>query len=357
MKKETLKNFLNDRYTDQELEEILQWLDKNPYDPKNQRRSYEEWKNLNPDEELPDEKTLDELLYKIHHEINTRKSAPTIFKQTRLPLTWLTRVAAILLLPVTLFLLYTLSTQSVEEQPEMTKLSVDSLEIVAPVGSQTVVQLSDGSEVHLNHGSRLKYPYTFSGNTRDVVLTGEGFFNVAHNPEMPFVVHTRNMNVQAVGTAFNVFAYRDEPVVSTTLVEGKVFVEQTDKNGESKKLGAMLPGQHVVYNTEIGDVTSTKGDIEKYISWKDGKLIFKNESIVQITNRLSRWYSVEFRFADEAAKEFTYTATFVDEPLYQILDLLEIATPIRYKALSREKLPDGTWSKQQIIIETRKTNK
>ena len=356
MKKETLKNFLNDRYTDKELDEILQWLEKNPFDPQKREQSFEEWKKLNSDEELSDEKTLDELLHKIHHEINTRQPVPTGSKQTELPLTWLTRVAAILLLPVTLFLLYTLTEQT-DVEPEVVQLAVDSLEIVAPVGSQTVVQLSDGSEVHLNHGSRLKYPYTFSGNSRDVVLTGEGYFNVAHNPEMPFVVHTPNLNVRAVGTSFNVFAYANEPLVSTTLVEGKVLVERINKNNETKKLGAMVPGQHVEYHAETGNVNSTKGDIEKYISWKDGKLIFKNESIVQITNRLSRWYNVDFRFADEAAKSYTYTATFVDEPLYQILDLLEIATPVRYKALPREKLPDGTWSKQEIIIETRKTNK
>jgi ferric-dicitrate binding protein FerR (iron transport regulator) len=101
-------------------------------------------------------------------------------------------------------------------------------------------------------------------------------------------------------------------------------------------------------------VFSAEVDVENYVAWKDGKLIFKNEPIIKIINKLGRWYNVEFEFKDSESKQFTYTATFVDETLFQILDLLKIATPINYKTFPREKLPDGTFSKQKIIIESRK---
>ncbi len=113
----------------------------------------------------------------------------------------------------------------------------------------------------------------------------------------------------------------------------------------------MIPGQHVKYNIETEKIESKVGDIEKYVAWKDGKLIFKNESIVTIANKLSRWYNVEFEISDPEVREFTYTATFVDETVIQILDLMCIATPIKYKTLPRNKLPDGTFSKQKIKIE------
>ena len=86
----------------------------------------------------------------------------------------------------------------------------------------------------------------------------------------------------------------------------------------------------------------------------DGKLIFRNESIINITQELSRWYNVDFEFDNMSIKDFTYTATFVDETLFQILDLISIATPVSYKELPRKKLPDGTYSKQKIVLMKRK---
>ena len=260
--------------------------------------------------------------------------------------------AAILLLPVLAFLFYTLSEKSFE--PAMyANMAVDSVEIIAPIGSRTVVQLSDGSEVHLNYGSKIKYPQNFIGNTREVLLSGEGYFNVARNPEKPFIVKTRQLNIKALGTALNVWAYPDEDVIKTTLVNGKVVLEQTEIDGEPKTIGTMVPGQHVNYNIKTGAVSSSKGDIAKYIAWKDGKLVFENESIRQVADRLSRMFNVDIEVSDNI-KEYTYTVTFVDEPLFQILDLMTLATPVSYKALPRKKLPDGTFSKQKVVIEKRK---
>ena len=230
---------------------------------------------------------------------------------------------------------------------------VDSLEIVAPVGSRTVVHLSDGSEIHLNFGSKLKYPQKFVGDTREVILSGEGYFNVAHNPEKPFIVKTANLNIKALGTKFNVFAYPGDEVIATTLVEGKVVIEKATSDGKEKLIGAMVPGQHVSYNINSGKIHSENGKVEKYIAWKDGMLVFDNEPIDQVAQRLSRMFNVEIQVDDKLDK-YKYTVTFVDEPLFQILDLLTVATPINYRALPRKKNPDGTFSKQKIIIERKK---
>jgi ferric-dicitrate binding protein FerR (iron transport regulator) len=115
----------------------------------------------------------------------------------------------------------------------------------------------------------------------------------------------------------------------------------------------MTPGQHVDYSLRTGDIASTKGKVEKYISWTDGKLIFEDTPILQVTERLSRMFNVTFEVNDEI-KEYVYTVTLADESLSQILDLITIATPVVYKALPRKKLSDGTFSKQKIIIEKRK---
>jgi ferric-dicitrate binding protein FerR (iron transport regulator) len=181
-------------------------------------------------------------------------------------------------------------------------------------------------------------------------LSGEAYFKVTHNPEKPFVVKTNGMNITALGTEFNVLVYPDENNIETTLVNGKVKIEKHTENGGLKNVGIMVPGQHVNYNKLTNEIWSETGNIERYISWKEGKLVFKDESIVKVTNKLSRWYNVEFEFADDELLEYPYTATFVDESLTQILDLLKLATPIDYKISLREKLPNGTFSKQKVTI-------
>ena len=350
MTQELLIKFLNDKCTDEELKEVLHWIENESLDNQSKSWGYQDWKEFKMDENLMDNDDLSSLLDKIHHKINIKRQS--IKKPNATITTWLMRAAAILLIPVLVFHFYTISNIKSESITYSSYLTVDSLEIIAPAGSRTVVQLSDGSEVHLNYGSKLKYPQNFTGDTRGVILLGEGYFNIAHNPEKPFIVKTGKLNIKALGTKFNVQAYPGEEIIATTLVEGKVLVEQKLEYGNIKTIGAMVPGQHINFNVRSGAVSSTKGSVEKYIAWKDGKLVFKNESLVEVTHRLSHMFNVDFEIADNI-KDYSYTVTLVDEPLFQILDLITIATPVAYKALPRKKLPDGTFSKQKIIIEKR----
>ncbi|NCA80409.1 MAG: DUF4974 domain-containing protein, partial [Sphingobacteriia bacterium] len=122
---------------------------------------------------------------------------------------------------------------------------------------------------------------------------------------------------------------------------------------DTETLKELIPGQHVIYKKNTRNIKSSLGQVEKYVAWKDGKLVFDNEPIEQIAQRLSRMFNVEVQVDDEVRK-YKYTVTFVDEPLFQILELLSVATPISYQALPRTKNPDGTFSKQRILIERKK---
>lgn len=356
MREEILRKFLNDTSTESEFKEVIRWLDNDFQSQQSAKWVYNDWNDFQLEEGAWENEKHDELLNRIHHKINIGKNNPLRANKLSLASEILIKAAAILFLPVLGLLIYNLS-GTTDHYLQCVDCPIDSLEIVAPVGSQTVVHLSDGSEVFLNHGSKLRYPQYFTGATRNVVLLGEGYFKVAHNPAQPFVVSTEHLTIKALGTSFNVMAYPDEKIIETTLVEGKVTVSHMEQNEISVPIGAMVPGQHLRYNSASGKFTCTQEDIAKYVAWKEGKLIFKNESIVNITGRLSRWFNVEFEIHDADVREYTYTATFVDETLSQILDLLTIATPIRYRMLPREKLPDGTFSKQKIIIERKKINK
>ena len=291
------------------------------------------------------------LLDKIHHNINIHNfSYPETKKRITLFLitNWLTKAAAILLIPVLTFLFYTLSDHSFKSA-KYSDMVVDSLEIIAPAGSRTIAQLSDGTEVYLNNGSRIKYPRNFNGKTRELTLSGEGYFNVAHNPKKPFIVKTRRLNIKALGTKFNVLAYPDNDQIATTLVEGKVVLEKSDGSGKVRTIGALLPGQHVDYNVNTDNFSISEGNVETYTAWKDGLLVFDNTGINDVAERLERMFNVDIEVADEI-KDYTYTVKLIDESLLQILDLLNRATPVKYKILPREKLPDGTYSKQKILL-------
>ncbi len=351
MTKELLEKYLNNCCTSLEVEEIIQWMKQQSFFSESKELGRIDWQQFKEEDSIVSDEKLDILLDKIHHKLNIEESRTIQIKSNTL-VGWIAKAAAIILIPVLAFLFYTISENN-RLTNQITTVYVDSLEVIAPIGSRTVVELSDGSVVHLNYGSRIKYPKNFWGETRGVTLTGEGYFEVAHNPDKPFVVNTGRIEVKALGTVFNVNAYPENNDIATTLVKGKVLVEEMKKNGDAETLKELIPGQHVIYKKNTGDVISSMGQVEKYIAWKDGKLVFDNEPIEQIAQRLSRMFNVEVQVVDEVRK-YKYTVTFVDEPLFQILELLSVATPISYKVLPRTKNPDGTFSKQRILIERKK---
>jgi transmembrane sensor len=356
MKMELLIKFLNNQCTETELNEVLRWVNTDALNEDDKRWIFEDWNSYQDANDLEDDEKFTTIFDKIQEKIdngNQKKNAKASKTLTLSVVTsWITKAAAVLLIPVLTFLFYTLNEKKIESD-KYAKLTVDSLEVISPIGSRTVVQLSDGSVVHLNYGSKIKYPQFFSGNTRDVELTGEGFFKIAHNPEKPFIVKAGNINAEAVGTTFNVLAYPDQDIIETTLVNGKVVLYRIGQDGKSKTVTTMTPGQHVGYNIQTKAISSTEGNIKKYILWTEGKLIFEDTPILEVTERLGRMFNVDFEVKDEI-KDYIYTVTFIDEPLCQIIDLMTIATPIVSKTIPRKKLPDGTFSKPKVILEKRK---
>lgn len=353
MNKELFEKYLNNSYSEEEFDIISGWIKSQALKKESKRWGFDDWKSFNPEVSVNDKEKYTDWLNQIHKKIILNQNNPS--DKGKLTLSnlsvWIGRVAAVLILPLLGILFYVLSVNNFQLN-KYSDVVVDSLEIVAPIGSRTVVQLSDGTVAHLNFGSKIKYPHTFNGETREVMLTGEGYFNVAHNPEQPFIVKTKNLNVKAIGTEFNVSAYPDNDFVATTLVKGKVLVEKPLNSGNSIPVEEMKPGQHINYNIKTNKAYSSVGDVEKYVAWKDGKLVFKNEPIVQIANSLGRMFNVDIEVAEEI-RNFTFTVTLVDEPLFQILDLMTIATPVDYQVVPRKKQSDGTFTKQKIIIKKR----
>lgn len=346
MTKDLFIKYLQGNCTEEEFDQVLSWIREGSQSISGEKIIQEIWEEFEPEARPVERMKYNRLLDKIHHQININQNPATLVTQKTAAnnrvLTILTRVAAILLLPVLSLLLYT-------NLPDNDRYaaSINDLEVEAPAGSRMHIELGDGTKVFLNHGSKLKYPYRFEGENRKVFLTGEAYFEVAHNAKIPFIVGTKSLDVKATGTAFNVSAYPDEDAVETTLVEGKVILYERKGNSEIK---ALTPGECLKFDVQKNNYSLETGNTLKYTAWKDGLLVFKNDHVDDIAKKLARWYNIDVEITSQNIKEYPFTATFRDETLPQVLELLSLATPVSYRLTLSEKLPDGSFSKQKVII-------
>jgi transmembrane sensor len=163
--------------------------------------------------------------------------------------------------------------------------------VTTPRGGQFHIVLPDGTGVWLNAASSLRFPTAFTGKQRDVEITGEVYFEVAHNKQMPFVVKNGATEITVLGTHFNVMAYDDEKIARTTLLEGAVKV----KRGAREAL--LTPGQQARIGTATGSLRVLDDvDTEKELSWKNGYFQFESESLESIMRQVSRWYDVQVQY-------------------------------------------------------------
>ncbi len=199
----------------------------------------------------------------------------------------------------------------------------EQLVFETPRGEKSLVILPDSSEVWLNASSRLVYN-SFSSGRRQVELKGEAFFKVARNEKIPFVVKTDEIEVEVLGTTFNIMAYNEFGRKEITLLSGKVNVRM---NGIEKVL---KPGQALTlkdHQFHIDEVISADA-----AGWVENKFNFKNIPLSELMKRLENWYDVDITLENTTGKEVNFTGTFKnEETIWQVLDAIKVYTPITYK--------------------------
>jgi ferric-dicitrate binding protein FerR (iron transport regulator) len=284
-----------------------------------------------------DEKDLTSVLNQLKQKI--AKERPVVLFRKKIQ-KFYTRAAAILLLPLILYSVY--STFQKVPAPEISSL----IEIVSPHGARTHFHLPDGSEGWLNSGSRLKYATGFLKN-RTIELIGEAWFDITHDDKIPFIVSTANLDVQVLGTKFNVAAFPDEKVTEVVLQEGKVKV-----NGYNGLFTVdMKPNEKFTYNKDLQSGTIQTVNADQFSSWKDGLLVFRNEPLSEVLKRIGRWYNVEFVLNDPEIAKFRYRATFQEEQIEEVIRLISLTAPISYSLNKREMGDDGVFKKRIITIQ------
>lgn len=245
---------------------------------------------------------------------------------------WVQRVAAVLCLP----LILTVWIQYINKE----QLGSQLVEVKTNPGMTTSVVLSDSTVVYLNSCSSLRYPLFFTGDTREVTLTGEAFFEVAKDRDKKFIVSApHHTQIEVLGTHFNIEAYEDEDNISTTLLEGSVcFLFGTGK-GNVRKI-RMRPGQKLIYQAskEKMQLYATSGVSET--AWKDGELSFQDLPLGEVLRMLEKRFHVEFIVTDKKLNEYTFTGTFTEHRLERILEYFRVSSKINWRYLDNPDIID-----------------
>jgi transmembrane sensor len=263
-------------------------------------------------------------------------------------------IAAAVLMVVSLYWYNSVTPKTTSKRPFAAGQAGKNIEVSSRNGSKTTLTLPDGSKVWLNAGSVLTYNKDFGGEKREVELSGEAFFEVvpAISPvttqKIPFLIHTQHIDVRVLGTAFNVKSYPGDKQTETSLVHGKV--EVMIHNRPDEKI-ILHPNEKLIVKNE--DTTApaagkpSASDKEPFVSlsklsytekdslvietaWVQNKLIFNNESLLEIAEKMERWFNVKIGFKDEKIQEERYSGSFETETIRQALDYLSISKPFHY---------------------------
>lgn len=212
--------------------------------------------------------------------------------------------------------------------------------LVVPYGRRSQIELSDGSKVWLNSGTKLVYPSRFSENNREVYLEGEAAFDVTHDKNRPFRVITDNQKIEVLGTVFNVSNYTDESAISTVLKSGSVQISYKGNSiFNSKEILKITPGTLAVYNKNTNEMNAKEVEIEKYFSWIDGKLTFQNDNLKFIMKRLSRYYNVDIVINNEDVEKQTFSGDLdLRESAEKVIKLIKETSNFDYSITNENKI-------------------
>jgi len=259
-------------------------------------------------------------------------------KVRRLSSRWWMAAAAILILGVAGVMLYPRGNVRVATDPG----PAPDKEIATRFGTRSFLELPDGSKLWLNAGSKVRYADGFTNGRRELTLTGEAFFDVKHDPEHPFIIHTGKLDVKVLGTSFNVKAYPNDSTMETTLIKGKVEIDFKDDQRSNIVLQPnekvvipvkRSPAVHVTENEVMRRTVTPDPTYRTLIetSWVEDKLVFRNETFSDVAMRLERWYNIHFSFEDQRFMQDRLTGYFKDQPIKNVMDALQISLGFRYR--------------------------
>jgi transmembrane sensor len=203
--------------------------------------------------------------------------------------------------------------------------------LVTARGEQSSVTLSDGTIAYLNAASSIQYPVNFTGPERKVIITGEVLFEVVHNAAKPFRVMAKGQIIEDLGTQFDVSAYDDEPITSTTLIKGSIKV----RAGNNPKEIVVKPGQEAVSANNSDHLQIMPADLEKTTAWKNGNFVFTGDNITTIMRQVARWYDADIVYQTSTAHKTFVGSVSRFSNVSEVLKTMEITGTVHFKVEGR----------------------
>jgi transmembrane sensor len=355
---ELLIQYLEGSVNDAVKSDIDLWLNASPENRIFLDRLRDAWENRQDLLEIRDEVRIKD--WKIISDAISEKTGERKVATIKSISRWYMRAAAILLL----FLTTTLGFFVGRDQTHRVSLDKGFHELVVPQGEKSQLILSDGSKVWVNAGSTLRFPNVFNAESRDVWLDGEAYFEVSHDRTRLFLVHTSDLDVKVHGTKFNVKAYSSENIIEATLIEGSVSLETRNVFNQKRQEVFLQPFHKAIYlkkkvtyidrdiAREVSEplqikkiIISNAVQVEPAISWREGKLVFVDESFDNIALKLERRFGVNIIIQSDQIRKIKYTGVLKNISIEQALKAIQLSAHFNYKIQDNtivisEKKPD-----------------
>lgn len=340
MKNELINKFFAREITNEEMDLLKSWLEQD----KEARRTFNEvnelWQKTGDHSKLDEynsDKAWMNISSKLNFKMNSSRSVTIIKKNNFIFLMAAATVACLVAIGgISLW---------ITGKKFTNQITANSTIVTTDEGEKAHIFLTDSTEIILNSGSTLEYNGQYNIKDRLVKFTGEAFFNVRTNREKPFVVQLGKMSITATGTRFNIFSYGNEDRIETTLVEGVIQVSIKDREPIHLK-----SGQQVVYYLKSDKVLVHDVQSDTFTSWKENKLRFYDTPFEEVMRSIARKYNVEFKIKDNELLDLKYTATFINESIEEVMQMLKTVSPITYKIYDRNSVNDSQYLKRNIIV-------
>lgn len=332
--------FLNNQCSEQERDLVLNWLS----DPQNNVRAAQmmenHWAVINVTDglkEIDGESLLESTRNRIPEFSKAgRTIKPGIVKVPGSKKAFRIQLVAAGVLVVTVFtfgILFLKHGKETKMSP-VPRTALATREVSTSSGQISEVILPDGTKVRLNAQSSISYSEKFlQFSNREVTLTGEAFFDVTEDPTHPFIVRTKSINIVVVGTSFNLKSYDNDATVETTLIKGKVLIE--NPSDPSRKV-ELRPNQRAIFSRATNNISLVEVRREHAVTWNERTLQFENEELGNVLKSLERWYGVSVHLEKEANTSCRLTASFDKETLAETLEIFKSLTGIEYSVAGNE---------------------
>lgn len=330
-----LIKYLDGKASESEQAEVKAWLAESPENEKTLEQLYF---TLQVTDRLHVMQSADPEMALVRFKTRIRKQN----RKVSLGRTWslMQKIAAVLFIPVLVMSAYLFMQQGRER--------VRMVEVRTNPGVISKFDLPDGTRVWLNAGSSLTYPENFWPESRQVQLNGQGYFEVAKDPEKPFIVKVDPVySVEVLGTTFDISAYKEDEMIETTLVEGSVKLNINALNGKTVTQ-VLKPGEQADFTKATNKLSILSVNTDYDTAWRNGEIIFRGHSMGQVLKMLSRHYNVKFNVRNQDVLNSIITARFKDEQLPQVMEYLKLASGIKY-TIEKPVMNDDTTLQISVI--------